>query len=266
MSRSGTEAYVAANSATSAALGVVARSLRSNASRLSSSAIPPSPRAVLPPARRKAPTYCSRLPPKRRCTITRSAARASPGPIEVACCCTSLAKRIVKAASASRVTRASCSDLVRRDRGGAEQRNGLLTPRSICPAARSRSNRCGSALDPAQRRVARPEPDAAGAELVRVACLLVEEAPAPGDDVAEPELARDVLRRQGLQLRDLEPGAGGLEPLTAARAAPRLERQHDAELGGRHPDRDELGQRVAHGRAHPPAAELGSGACGSTAR
>ena len=80
----------------------------------------------------------------------------------------------------------------------------------------------------------------------------------------EPELAGDLPRRERLQLHHLEPGADRLEPFPAARPALRLEREHDAQLRRRHPDRKQLRERVAHRRPHAPAAKLRPRAVHST--
>ena len=137
-----------------------------------------------------------------------SAASSSAVERSVACASTSRSWSALSAASGSPVSRASSASCVRVT---------VFAPSAHCTPAGRR------ALDPrgvevlagevravAQLRVARPEPDAGGRLLVRVALADAPDAPAPRPDGRDGELLGDLLRRQRLELDDVEPGAGRL--------------------------------------------------------
>ena len=102
----------------------------------------------------------------------------------------------------------------------------------------------------AEAWVARPEPDAGGGRLVGIVARGRERRPAPRPDALRPELARHLLRRERLELDDLEPGRGGLQPLAAAFARRRLELQLERDAARGDPDLRRSGRR---GRACPAA-------------
>ena len=151
--------------------------------------------------------------------------------------------------------------LERADRTGADApmpsaRQTVPCGSRICPAVSERSKRGPSILGALQSAPPpRPEPDAGRLRLRGVHLPAVPLLPAPGEDRAEPELRRHLLRRERLPLHDLEPGGRGLETVAAADSLLAEEAEHDAEPVRGDPDRRERGDRVPVALPQQPVAE-----------
>ena len=106
----------------------------------------------------------------------------------------------------------------------------------------------------AQLRVAGPEVDASVGRLVGIRLTGRPGRPAPGPDGGEPELTCDGSSGKCLELRQLEPLARGPQLLPPSGARRRLEPEHDPQLRGRDPDRDEVLRPAAEHLADRSAA------------
>ena len=108
----------------------------------------------------------------------------------------------------------------------------------------------------AEVRIANPEPDTRRGRLVGIDRIRVERRPAPRPDALDLELLDDLLRREGLQLDDVEPGRRRLQPGTGRGVELHLERdttRGDADLGQ---VADEPAHALAHRAARARRAEL----------
>src|SRR5207244_7576670 len=77
----------------------------------------------------------------------------------------------------------------------------------------------------AQLRIACPEPDARRSRLVRVLPRIAERRPAPRPDAVDLQLTRHLLRRERLELDDLEPCRPRLQSLAPSLSEDGLELQ-----------------------------------------
>ena len=215
-----------------------------SAERSSSPRIPRAT-AMLDPASARAVRYATELPPKRAVTTRRSIASASEGETRARSRSTARATSAVRASSRSR------GDLrERRDTRRGQLRGPVEAAHAGCeaelPDLRVRVELVSEdGRRVAQVRVARPQPHAGGVRLVGIVRPLVALCPAPGPDVCEVELLRDLLHGERVPLGDAEPARPRLQPFASARARAGLEADHDPDPRRRDPDREELRDRLA---------------------
>ena len=217
--------------------------------RRSSSPTIPRATATLARASARAARYAAPLPPNRAATIRRSAASTADGLPAVECSrSTARTTSEVSASSRSPVTLATAATL-EAESGVSPYTQRIPAGRSICPSRRSSSSSSPSdGRGVAEPGIARPQPDAGGVGLVGIVRALVSLRPAPGPHVREAQLLRDLLRRESLPLRDVEPARARLQPFPATRPRPGLEPDHEPDARRRNPDREELRGRAAIAR------------------